>query len=206
MPADKNPLERGCWLVTIAYSDQGFVKDDDAAHINFDDLLKRMQASTRENNQILTENGYPTVDLVGWAAPPHYDAATHKLYWAKELKFAGRDHETLNYDVRMLGRRGVLILRAVAQMDRLEEIRQKTPEILSMVNFIEGSRYDDFNPKADKVADYGLAGLVAPGVTPKAAPMSPWSIGLIALATLAGIVAAVRFGVRIGRGGYSIPR
>ena len=30
-----------------------------------------------------------SMELVGWAAPPRYDKATHKLYWAKELKVDG---------------------------------------------------------------------------------------------------------------------
>jgi uncharacterized membrane-anchored protein len=167
MPADRTPLQRDCWVVTIDYVDDGFVKDDDAAKINYDDLLKKMQKGFQENNRIRTANGYPALDLVGWAAPPRYDAATHKLYWAKELKVAGQDWDTLNYDIRMLGRRGVLVLSAVAGMEQFDEIKEETPQILGMVNFDQGSRYADFDPKVDKVATYGLAALVAGGVAAK---------------------------------------
>ena len=164
IPADKSPLERGCWVVTIAYTGDGYVKDDDAAKINYDDLMKKMQAATTENNKVRAQNGYPTVQLLGWAAPPRYDAATHKLYWAKRAKFDGEDGETLNYDIRMLGRHGVLVLSAVAGMDQLDEIQQQVPQILGMVNFNTGNRYADFDPKVDKVAAYGLAALVAGGI------------------------------------------
>jgi len=108
------------------------------------------------------------MELIGWAEPPRYDSATHKLYWAKELKFGNATGNTLNYNIRMLGRRGVLVLNAVASMDQLSQIEQKTPEILSAIDFNPGNRYADFSAASgDKVATYGLAALVAGGVAAK---------------------------------------
>ena len=167
MPADKTPLDRDCWVVTISYVSDGYVKDDDAGKINYDDLLKKMQSAIHENNKAREDKGYPPMELVGWAAPPHYDAATHKMYWAKELKFGNATSDTLNYDIRILGRRGVLVLKAVASMDQLAEIENQTPQVLGMVEFDQGSRYADFDPKVDKVATYGIAALVAGGIAAK---------------------------------------
>ncbi|HEV2694635.1 MAG TPA: DUF2167 domain-containing protein [Verrucomicrobiae bacterium] len=169
IPAGMTPMSSNCWIVTMDYSEDGYVKDDDASKINYDDLLKKMQQGIAENNAERTKAGYPAITLVGWAAPPHYDAATHKLYWAKQLKFDGEKHDTLNYSIRMLGRKGVLELNAVADIGQFAEIDQQTPQILSMVDFKEGSRYADFDPKVDKVATYGIAALVAGGVLATAA-------------------------------------
>ena len=171
IPAGMTPLSSNCWVVTIEYSEDGYVKDDDASKINYDDLLKKMQAGVAESNQERKKAGYPTVNLLGWAAPPHYDADSHKLYWAKKLKFEGADDETLNYSIRMLGRKGVLELNAIASVDQFSEIDKQTPEILGMVDFKEGSRYADFDPKVDKVAKYGLATLVAGGALAAAAKL-----------------------------------
>ena len=154
--------------VVITYDGSGYVKDDEADTINYDTMLKQMQQATLEHNPVRTKEGYPAMELVGWAAPPHYDRAAKKLYWAKEFAVSGQDTHALNYDIRILGRRGVLVLSAVAAIDQLDEINQATPQILSMVNFQQGNRYADFNPKTDKVAAYGLAALVAGGVLAKA--------------------------------------
>jgi len=167
MPSNLNPLDPDCWAVIVSYSSDGYVKDNDANKINYDDLLKKMQAATRQNNKSRTDKGYPAMQLVGWATPPHYDAATHKLYWAKEYKIDGADENTLNYDIRILGRRGFLVLTAVAGMTQLPEIEKQTPGILSMVNFDQGNRYADFDPKVDKVATYGIAALIAGGIAAK---------------------------------------
>jgi uncharacterized membrane-anchored protein len=127
-----------------------------------------MRKGMQEANKVRAKEGYPTIELIGWATPPRYDKNTHKMYWAKELKFEGGDENTLNYNIRMLGRRGVLVLNAVAGMNQLQEIEAATPAVLSMVDFQEGHRYADFNASTDKVATYGLAALVAGGVAAKA--------------------------------------
>ena len=171
IPAGMTPLSTNCWVVTIDYNEDGYVKDDDASKINYDDLLNKMQKGVAEANKERQKAGYPTVDLLGWAATPHYDAATHKLYWAKKLKFEGEEGETLNYSIRMLGRKGVLQLNAIASVDQLAEIDAQTPQILGMVDFKEGSRYADFDPKVDKVAKYGIATLVAGGALAAAAKL-----------------------------------
>jgi uncharacterized membrane-anchored protein len=149
------------WFVVLQYEEEGHVKDDDAAKIDYNDLMRDMQDASIENNKARAEEGYGTVQLVGWAATPHYDASSHKLYWAKNLKFSDSSENTLNYNIRMLGREGVLVANAVGSMSHLEEIEASTPDILSMVNFKAGHRYEDFNEKTDRVAEYGIAGLVA---------------------------------------------
>ena len=70
----------------MQYEESGYVKDDDAAKINYTDLLKQMQADTREGNKAREKQGYPSVELVGWGTPPHYDAQTKKLYWQRRSR------------------------------------------------------------------------------------------------------------------------
>jgi uncharacterized membrane-anchored protein len=49
-----------------------------------------------------------------------------------------------------------------------------------MVDFKEGSRYADFDPKVDKVAAYGIAALVAGGIAAKFGLFKLLWIGLLA--------------------------
>jgi uncharacterized membrane-anchored protein len=168
VPASLSVASPDGWAVIITYDEDGYVKDDEAAKLDYDKLLKQMQDGTKQANEERKKQGYPPIDLVGWATPPRYDKATHKMYWAKELKFGDSSESTLNYNIRILGRRGVLVLNAVARMDQLREIESVAPQIISMVDFQEGHRYADFNISTDKVATYGLIGLVAGGLAAKA--------------------------------------
>ncbi len=168
------------WFVVLQFEEDGYVKDDDADKINYTDLLKQMQDGAREASKERTQQGYPAIDIMGWAAPPHYDKATHKLYWAKEISFQGEPEHTLNYNIRMLGRRGVFVANAVSSMGKLAEIEAATPQILAMVDFNEGHRYTDFNSSTDKTAAYGIAALVAGGIAAKAGLFKGLWIALLA--------------------------
>ena len=132
-PADVEPAQPGGWAVVLTYKEDGYVKDDDAAKINYDDLLKQMQEAVERENQTRVKQNFSKVELVGWAASPRYDQQSHKLYWAKEFDFGGGSVHTLNYDVRVLGRKGVLAINAVASMSQLTEIQERMPEIISMI-------------------------------------------------------------------------
>jgi len=198
IPAGMTPASSNAWVVTIEYTEDGYVKDNDASKIDYDKLLKQMQQRVADENKARQNQGYQTVTLVGWAEPPHYDAATHKLYWAKDLKFGDDQVDTLNYCIRILGRRGVLELDAVSALGQLDEIHQQAPDILGMVDFKEGNRYADFDPKVDKVAKYGIAALVAGGVLGAAAKFGLLKVIWVAILAakkfvIIGFVAVVAF-------------
>lgn len=160
-PAEYSPLDEECWGVTIDYTEDGYVSDEDANSIDYDQLLKDMQAGTVEENKQREQAGFEPIRLVGWASPPRYDAAEHKLHWAKELQFGESETNTLNYNIRALGRKGVLELNFVADMSQLPEIERRRGDVMSAVSFNPGYRYSEFDPSIDKIAAYGIGGLVA---------------------------------------------
>lgn len=166
-PAGVNPLSKGGWAVFLTYLDDGHVDDSDAKDIDYDDLLKDMKEGTEANNEARKDAGYPEMHLISWAEPPRYDAATKKLYWAKEISTADSSTHYLNYDVRVLGREGVLSMEAVATMAQLQQVRTDMRPLLDVAEFNEGYRYADFNSKTDRMAEYGLGALIAGGVAAK---------------------------------------
>ena len=169
------------WAVVIAYEEDGYVSDEDADSIDYAQMLADMQESSREANAARVQAGYDEVELVGWAAPPRYDKAAKKLYWAKELRFGKIPVNTLNYNVRILGRKGVLVLNLVASMPQLQEIEKVIPSVLEMTNFTAGHRYSDFDPSIDKVAAYGIGALIAGKVAAKAGLFAKLGVLLLAL-------------------------
>lgn len=166
-PASSTPFEDESWGVTIEYEEEGYVSDEDADEIDYDELLAQMQAMTKEASQARVRQGYEAVELVGWAAKPFYDPASHKLHWAKEIKFGDQPNNTLNYHIRVLGRKGVLILNFIADMSQKETIDNNIETVLALADFNEGLRYEDFDPSIDKVAAYGIGALVAGKVMAK---------------------------------------
>jgi len=182
-PSESTPFDEDSWAVTISYEEDGYVSDEDANHIDYSDLLEDMQKDTKAVNKERVQNGYAPIELVGWASPPYYDASSHKLHWAKELKFGDSPVNTLNYNIRILGKKGVLILNFIADINQKQLIEDNLSSVLSLAEFDQGSLYADFDPEYDKVAAYGIGALVAGKVIAKT--------GFLA----AGLIFLKKFGV-----------
>jgi uncharacterized membrane-anchored protein len=194
VPANVDLAGGDGWAIIISYDDSGHVSDDDAAGIDYDQLLKDMQKATQDGNEERTKQGYEPIELVGWAKPPYYDSQAKKLYWAKRLRFGSEPGETLNYSIRALGRQGVLELTVVASMQQLATVDGRIGEILGMVAFNPGSTYVEFSPGVDKAAEYGIAGLIAGGILAKAGFFKFLIAGLAALWKPIAFGAVVFFG------------
>lgn len=196
VPRSPGLADDDSWAVVVTYADDGYVSDEDASKINYDELLRDMQEQINEANPEREKAGYGTLKLVGWAVPPRYDAGNNKLYWAKELEFNGQSGHVLNYGIRVLGRHGYLSLNAVSGMGELPLVRTGMEKLLPMAEFEQGARYADHNPKTDKIAAYGVATLIGGGLAAKAGLFAKlglifakfWKLLLIGVVALGGVV------------------
>ena len=151
------------WSAVITYEGTGYVSDDDAKTIDYEEMLANMKASDEAQAADIRAQGYPAGILQRWAQAPTYDAGRHSLVWARDIKFDDTPEDTLNYDIRLLGREGVLSMNILASMSQLDDVRQAAKTFASVGSFHTGARYADYNASTDKKAEYGLAGLVAAG-------------------------------------------
>ncbi|MEO6315440.1 MAG: DUF2167 domain-containing protein [Chitinophagaceae bacterium] len=187
------------WAFIITYDAMGYVKDDDADKIKYDELLADLKKGTEENNAARIKLGYDAMHLKGWAASPFYDKQNKVLHWAKEFSgadaSADKDGNTLNYEIRVLGRKGVLSLNAVATMDQLAAVKNNIPVVLKMAQFDKGYKYEEFDSGIDNVAAWTIGGLVAGKLLAKAGIfvliLKFWK--LIALGAVGAFAAIKRF-------------
>ena len=166
-PADADPYSDSSFAFILSYEAEGYVKDDDADKINYDDMLKEIKESEPASNKQRAEDGYEAIHMIGWAQKPYYDKINKVLHWAKELQFGTDGGTTLNYEVRVLGRKGILSLNAIANMSELSLVKANIDKVLKIPEFTEGNRYSDFDESTDKVAEYGIGALVAGGLLAK---------------------------------------
>ena len=195
MVVPKGFLETEGWGAVLNWSDVGYVKDSEYDGIDFNKMLEKLKEESREESKQRQASGYGQMLLTGWATPPRYDKQTHKLYWAKAYE-VGRPVQGLNYDIRVLGRGGVIELSVVSDLSDLSGIETKVPAILGMVDFTDGNRYADFKAGTDKVAAYGIAGLIAGGVLAKAGFFKLIWVGILAAKKFV-IIAVVAIGAWI---------
>jgi uncharacterized membrane-anchored protein len=173
VPANKPITSDDAWAFIVTYEEMGYVEDDDADDIDYDDLLEEMKTDAAAANEARVQGGYEPIEIVGWASEPFYDQDNKVLHWAKEIKFGETDVNTLNYNVRILGRKGVLVMNAVSSIGDLPEVQKSITPVLSSFTYADGLKYSDFDPDYDEVAAWTIGGLVAGKVLAKT--------GLIAL-------------------------
>lgn len=162
-PKGVTPVSKDAWAAVVTWQDTGYVSDSDAKKMDYNDLVAKMREGEDQDNEARKKGGFDPAHLVGWAQPPSYDAKRHLLIWAKDLKFGAQTDDTLNYDVRVLGRKGVLSLNIVSSMSQLQQVRGVAEGVGKTAVFDAGARYEDFNQSTDKRAAFGLAGLILGG-------------------------------------------
>jgi uncharacterized membrane-anchored protein len=162
------------WFAVIEWADEGHVKDDEP--VDADKLLKDMREAQEEANKDRKEQGFKELSIDGFQVRPSYDKGKHHLSWA--LIVRDTDGASVNFNTRILGRASFVSIDLVTDPKQLETFRGEAMTLLDATTFAKGQRYEDFDGKTDKVAEYGLAGLIAGGVGLGALKLA--KVGLIA--------------------------
>lgn len=178
------------YFIIFEFDATGYVKDDDKDDLDADAMLASIKEGTERQNEIRRQRGEPTMDITGWYKAPLYDEASHNLEWAPLARdSAGED--IVNYNVRVLGRRGVMEVALVAAPNQMAAALPQLRTVLTDFKFVAGEDYASFT-SGDKIAEYGLTGLVAGGAVAVAAKSGLlgrlWKFILLGVVALGGFV------------------
>lgn len=176
MEATQNPIsgselgfvapENLSWFVVFEFSDVGYIKDDEKDKLDPDAILESIKKGTEESNKERREKGWTEMKIIGWEQKPRYDANTNNLEWAVRGETEG--NTIINYNTRLLGRRGVMSVMLVVAPEMLTLTLPTFKELLAGFSYKSGNRYAEFT-QGDKIAKYGLTGLVVGGAAAVAA-------------------------------------
>ena len=148
------------WTLIFKFDGIGYVKDADQEAIDADEILSSFQSGLPDMNAARRAIGADQCSSISWMEKPFYDPQTNNLTWALRLGFAEGD--SVNYDIRILGRRGVM---EATLLDSPETYAKSIPDVkqvLTGFSFTSGEKYAEWK-QGDKLAAYGLTGLVAGG-------------------------------------------
>lgn len=168
------------WWATFDYDDSGYIKDDEK--IDADALLQQLKEEDGPANEERRKHNMPELFTDGWFVPPHYDKASQRLEWALKLHASDDPAPIINYTVRLLGRQGYERAVLVSSPDTMEKDVAEFKDMLKGFDFNSGMKYTEFKP-GDRVAEIGLAALIAGGAAAVATKTGFWKV-------LAGVLAA----------------
>jgi uncharacterized membrane-anchored protein len=172
MEANQNPVTgkevgfvappRREWFAVFEFDDVGFVPDDEKGQLDAAALLESIKAGTETGNKERQRRGWPIMTILGWEQPPRYDESTHNLEWA--IRGESEGNPVINYNTRLLGRRGVMEVTLVTDPSSFAESLPQFKSMLAGFGFSQGQKYGEFR-QGDRIAEYGLKGLIIGGGT-----------------------------------------
>jgi uncharacterized membrane-anchored protein len=148
------------WFCVFEFVDTGYVKDDEKNSLDADAILNSLKRGNEKGNEERRKKGWTELNIVGWEVPPNYDATSHHLQWA--VRVQDEDGLAVNHNERILGRRGIMKATLVTDPNLLSSALVPYKSLLSEFGFQGGHRYEEF-VQGDKIAKYGLTGLIVGG-------------------------------------------
>jgi uncharacterized membrane-anchored protein len=177
------------WWALFEFSDVGYVKDDEKDKLDADKIMEDMRKGQEQANAELSRRGMPILIIEGWQTPPFYNDVTNNLEWAVRLRSADGG-QVVNYRTKILGRRGVMDVVLVCDESQLSTVVPEYQRLLSGFSYKKEEAYASFE-KGDKIAEYGLTGLIVGGTLLAAAKtgllaklgqfLKPIIIGVVAI-------------------------
>ncbi len=184
------------WFIVFEFDEIGYVRDDEKDLLDADALLHSLKQGTEEANKIRQQRGWTPLHILDWLQPPRYNPYTNNLEWATRGVADG--DLVVNWNTRLLGRRGVMSVVLVADPSLIQAILPDYQKCMDGFSYKFGSRYGDWTT-GDPTADVGLTALVVGGATAVAAKTgllkglfkmlaSLWKLVLVGLVAVGAII------------------
>ena len=148
------------WIAFFSFNEIGYVKDDEKLDAN--DLIASIREGTEYGNEERRKRGWDTLRIVGWSFEPQYDKQLNALEWAVLAETEGSKSQVVNYNTRLLGRKGVMEVTVVADPASLDPAIADFKKLMPGYDFVAGEKYTEFKA-GDHVAEIGLAALITGG-------------------------------------------
>lgn len=148
------------WVAYFSFNPTGYIQDDES--LEADALLNSITEGTRHSNEERRKRGWDTLRILGWSFQPKYDEQLNALEWAILAETEQSQSRIVNYNTRLLGRRGVMEVTLVTDPELLDASVATFKTLMPGYEFAAGEKYAEFKP-GDHVAEIGLAALITGG-------------------------------------------
>lgn len=175
--------------VILEFYPEGYISLDDWDKVDANAMLTEISEGTEAANKERAKIGLEPLHVVGWIKPPYLNRKTNTVYWSIE----GKDDENsfVNSIALRLSRNGYEKFTLMTDKETFTSGPNVLQKMLRVHNFDSGYRYEDHVP-GDKMAEYGIAALVAASVGAKIAKATGLFLilkkfGALILGAIAGI-------------------
>ena len=155
------------WFVVFDFDGMGYVSDEEKDDLDADLILDSLKEAQIQGNMERRRRGWPTMEIVGWHKKPFYNQTTHNVEWAARARNEDGSY-VVNYNARILGRKGVMSATLVAEPSQINSFLPSYQRCIDGFDYKAGEKYSEWK-EGDKVAEWGLVGLITGGAVAVAA-------------------------------------
>jgi len=163
----------GLYEAYFSFDAIGYVKDDE--ELDAESLLKFTIENQNAANKERVKKGWQALTVLGWEFEPRYDRASNLLEWAFLIRDERDDANIVNYETRILGKDGVMKVVLVTNPEDLHIAVLDFKKKIKGFEYNPGASYSEYS-EGDKVAEYGLAALIAGGAAAAASKKGFWAL------------------------------
>jgi uncharacterized membrane-anchored protein len=167
------------WLAFVDLLDDGYIKDDDASHLDAAKLLEAYKASVAAGNEARARAGAKPLVVTGWIDAPRYDEK-HRFVscvGASSEPIDDPKNGIVNCTSYALGRSGAFKVIVATSVEGYASLTNEASKIAESIVYDAGKGYADADLSKDRIAGYGLAALATGSFAGKspanAAPRKP---------------------------------
>ena len=150
-----------------------------------------MKEKTAAGNEVRRSKSFPTLEVAAWIRKPTLDQANNTVTWAFEVKQSD-GAKIINAVALKLGRFGFERITWIGDPTLYQSSSNDLALAMKDFDFDHGARYGDYEVGKDRLAAYGVAGLVAGIIAGKTA-----NVGAFAALALFGKKFAVAIGIGV---------
>lgn len=160
LPPGIGPFSQDAWGFVVSFDESGHIQDTDSITLNKDILISKLRLDQETENKERQDKGHQTIQIVDWEMAPMYHIKSHTLSWALEYDFSNEIQHIVIFNIKKLGRTGILTLNAIIGKNVYESSRNSLIDALSFSEFNKDYKYDDFDKNGDPVSKSTLSDIV----------------------------------------------
>ncbi|KAF3361526.1 Uncharacterized protein PHSC3_001901 [Chlamydiales bacterium STE3] len=176
-------------VIIKSYHEEGYISCKDWKEIDANALMATICSDTEEcNKQRRLRENEEQIEIVRWLKEPTRDDKTYTIHWAIEAKQG--NEQIVNSVALKLSRYGYELFVWVTSKEHYTSSGGELEIALKAHHFSPGNRYEDYT-YGDKIATYGIAGLVIKITGAKVATFHSLSWTLVSVKIIFSVIFAL---------------
>lgn len=160
LPPGIGPFSDHNWAYVISFDPIGHICDTIDVTIDSEKLMSKLKQNLVNENLKRQNENRQTMQIVDWEIKPVYDKTIRCLYWAIKYSFSNEIQNEIIYNIKILGRNGVLSIYTQVNEKLGDLPRNNIKDIIRSAKFNPGQEYEAFSENTGSFSKSNLSELI----------------------------------------------